>query len=70
MQQQWPLLLAAFDQTCAVLTTQHSTHIPQPELPTSSCNNVHSFMNDKPESPAPTAKSDSIDTNCAIKTDA
>ena len=70
MQQQWPLLLASFDQTCTAFTVQHSNHVLQPELPTPSCNNVHSFTNDKLEIPAPTATLDSIDKNWAITTDA
>jgi len=70
MQQQWPVLLAAFDQTCAILTEQHFNHVPQPELSTPLCDNDHSFTNDKLKIPAPTAASDSTAKNCAITTDA
>jgi len=70
MQHQWPLLLASFDQTCAALTTQYSDHVPQPDPPTPSCNDVPSFKHDKMETPAPNATLDSIDKKCAVKVDA
>jgi len=72
MQQQWSLLLASFNHTCAVLTAQHSNHVPQPELPTLLSDNVYSFTNNKSETPAPTAILDSIDKvdkDCAVMTD-
>jgi len=69
MQHQWLLLLESFDQTCAALTAQYSNHVPQPDPPTPSCNDVPSFKHDKSETPAPNATLDSIDTKCAIKVD-